>query len=87
MSEKKKEKVVSEFRVHEKDTGSADVQIALLTERINSLTKHLKMYKEDHHSRRGLSMMVGQRRKLLNYLKKRDASRYQMVVKKLEIRG
>lgn len=86
MSKKEKEKVISEFRVHEKDTGSADVQVALLTERINGLTKHLKAYKKDHHGRRGLLMIVEQRRKLLDYLKKRDAGRYQAIVEKLGLR-
>lgn len=86
MSEKGKEEVVGEFRIHEKDTGSADVQIALLTERIKDIAKHLKVYKKDNHGRRGLLMIVGHRRKLLDYLKKRDIGRYQAIVKKLGLR-
>lgn len=81
-----KSKIVHEFRQHEKDTGSADVQIALLTERINSLTAHLKGNIKDHSSRRGLLMMVGQRRRLLDYLHSTDASRYQAITKKLKLR-
>ena len=81
-----KSKIVREFRQHEKDTGSADVQIALLTERINSLTSHLKDNVKDHSSRRGLLMMVGQRRRLLDYLHSTDASRYQAITKNLKLR-
>jgi small subunit ribosomal protein S15 len=72
--------------LHERDTGSADVQIALLTERINQLTEHLQNNKKDHSSRRGLLMMVGQRRKLLDYLHNTDVSRYQSITKKLKLR-
>ena len=79
-------KVVKDFRLHEKDTGSADVQIALLTERINQLTEHLQKNTKDHSSRRGLLMMVGQRRRLLDYLPSTDTSRYQAVTKKLKLR-
>lgn len=86
MSKKGKEKVIGEFRIHEKDTGSADVQIALLTERVKDITEHLKEYKKDHHGRRGLLVIVAQRRKLLDYLKKRDVGRYQAIVKKLGLR-
>ena len=81
-----KGKIVENFRVHEKDTGSADVQIALLTDRINRLTEHLQGNKKDHSSRRGLLMMVGQRRRLLDYMHTTDASRYQAVTKKLKLR-
>ena len=81
-----KVKTISGFRLHERDTGSADVQIALLTERINSLTEHLQKNKKDHSSRRGLLMMVGQRRKLLDYLHNTDVARYQTVTKKLKLR-
>jgi small subunit ribosomal protein S15 len=81
-----KSKVVESFRLHEKDTGSADVQIALLTERINSLTEHLQKNKKDHSSRRGLLVMVGQRRRLLDYLHTTDAERYTAVTKKLKLR-
>ncbi|MFH1452465.1 MAG: 30S ribosomal protein S15 [Armatimonadota bacterium] len=82
----KKEKVIEENRVHEKDTGSPEVQIAILTERINQLTGHLNTHKKDHHSRRGLLMMVGRRRGLLNYLMKKDINRYRVIVKKLGLR-
>jgi len=81
-----KTKVIQDFRVHDKDTGSADVQIALLTERINHLTEHLQANKKDHSSRRGLLMMVGQRRRLLDYLHRIDTARYQAVTKKLKLR-
>lgn len=81
-----KTKTVENFRVHEKDTGSADVQIALLTERINRLTEHLQGNKKDHSSRRGLLMMVGQRRRLLDYLHTTDVNRYQALTKKLKLR-
>ena len=81
-----KTKTISDFKLHEKDTGSADVQIALLTQRINHLTEHLQTNKKDHSSRRGLLMMVGQRRRLLDYLQSTDLSRYQAVAKKLKLR-
>jgi small subunit ribosomal protein S15 len=81
-----KEKIIEEFRVHEKDTGSPDVQIALLTERINSLTEHLQRHKKDFSSRRGLLMMVGKRRRLLNYLQRKDYNRYLEITKKLNLR-
>ena len=81
-----KSKIVQNFRLHEKDTGSADVQIALLTERITSLTGHLQKNHKDHSSRRGLLIMVGQRRRLLDYLHSTDAPRYQAITKKLKLR-
>ena len=81
-----KTKTISDFKLHERDTGSADVQIALLTQRINHLTDHLQKFKKDHSSRRGLLMMVGQRRRLLDYLQETDLSRYQTVTKKLKLR-
>ena len=81
-----KAKLIQDFRLHEKDTGSPDVQIALLTDRINHLTEHLQKNKKDHSSRRGLLMMVGQRRRLLDYLQNTDVSRYQAVTKKLKLR-
>ena len=81
-----KTKTIENFQLHAKDTGSADVQIALLTERINHLTEHLQKNKKDHSSRRGLLMMVGQRRRLLDYLHNTDTSRYQAVTKKLKLR-
>jgi len=81
-----KDKLTKEFRIHPKDTGSSDVQIALLTDRINEITKHLQNHKKDHHSRRGLLKLVGRRRKLLDYLKAIDPERYQNVLNKLELR-
>jgi small subunit ribosomal protein S15 len=81
-----KTKTIESFKLHEKDTGSADVQIALLTERINHLTGHLQGNKKDHSSRRGLLMMVGQRRRLLDYLHSTDVDRYQQITKKLKLR-
>lgn len=81
-----KSKTVDGFKLHEKDTGSADVQIALLTQRINHLTEHLQQNNKDHSSRRGLLMMVGQRRRLLDYLHTTDAARYQALTKKLKLR-
>ena len=82
----RKQGVITEHRLHDNDTGSPEVQIALLTERINYLTEHLKEHKKDHHSRRGLLKMVGQRRGLLNYLKKIDAERYRTILVKLSLR-
>lgn len=81
-----KSKTIAEFRIHEKDTGSADVQVALLTQRINHLTEHLQIHKKDHSSRRGLLMMVGQRRRLLEYLRSTDFQRYQALTRKLNLR-
>jgi small subunit ribosomal protein S15 len=81
-----KPKIINDFRRHEKDTGSADVQIALLTETINKLTGHLQKNLKDHSSRRGLLIMVGQRRRLLDYLHSTDTSRYQAITKKLKLR-
>jgi small subunit ribosomal protein S15 len=81
-----KTKIVKDFRIHEKDTGSADVQVALLTDRINRLTEHLQKNIKDHSSRRGLLMMVGQRRRLLDYLHTTDSGRYVAVTKKLKLR-
>ncbi len=82
----KKQEIMAEHAKHEGDTGSAEVQIAVLTYRINELTEHLKIHKKDHHSRRGLFMMIGQRRGLLNYLMKEDISRYRDIIAKLGIR-
>jgi small subunit ribosomal protein S15 len=81
-----KGKMIEGFRLHERDTGSADVQVALLTERINHLTEHLQTNNKDHSSRRGLLIMVGQRRRLLDYLHTTDLARYQTVTKKLKLR-
>jgi len=83
--EKKKE-IMEQFRNHEKDTGSSEVQIALLSERIRYLTEHFKAHKRDHHSRRGLLKLVGQRKRLLNYLKASKVDRYREVVEKLGLR-
>ncbi len=85
-SVKGKEEIMQNFKVHDKDTGSPEVQISLLTERIKNLTDHLKTHKKDHHSRVGLLKMVGQRRRLLNYLTKKDIHRYRKVVKDLGLR-
>ena len=82
-----KSTIIAEYKRGETDTGSAEVQIALLTQRIRDLTEHLKMHKKDHHTRRGLLQMVGQRRRMLNYLKKVDIERYRTVVAQLGIRG
>jgi small subunit ribosomal protein S15 len=81
-----KETIIAKHAKHDGDTGSPEVQIALLTARIASLTDHLKTHKKDHHSRRGLLKMVGQRRRLLNYLQARDLDRYRALVKELELR-
>ena len=81
-----KNKTIVDFRLHERDTGSADVQIALLTQRINQLTDHLQTHRKDHSSRRGLLVMVGQRRRLLDYLHSTDNARYVAVTKKLKLR-
>ena len=77
---------ITEHRRHETDTGSAEVQIALLTERIDHLTEHLKVHSKDHHSRRGLLMMVGRRRRLLDYLRRNDVERYRALIAKLGLR-
>ena len=81
-----KKEIIDRFRLHRDDTGSPEVQVALLSNRINYLTDHFKIHKKDHHSRRGLLKLVGQRRKLLNYLKKTDVKRYQSIIKELGIR-
>lgn len=84
--EKTKAQIIADNRINEKDTGSPEVQIAILTERILNLTEHLKVHHKDFHSRRGLLKMVGQRRNLLNYLKKKDISRYRAIIEKLGLR-
>ncbi|NLW44690.1 MAG: 30S ribosomal protein S15 [Syntrophomonadaceae bacterium] len=81
-----KQQLIKDFQLHENDTGSPEVQIALLTNRINYLNEHLKVHKKDHHSRRGLLKMVGQRRALLDYLQKKDFERYRAVVTRLGLR-
>ena len=86
MTKERKQEIINTYKRDEKDTGSPEVQIALLTERINELTEHLKEHKHDHHSRRGLLKMVGSRRNLLNYLGKKDVQRYRDIVEKLGLR-
>jgi small subunit ribosomal protein S15 len=78
--------IVAEYGTHESDTGSPEVQVALLSERINHLTEHLRDHKHDHHSRRGLLMMVGKRRRLLDYLRRQDVERYRALIAKLGLR-
>lgn len=86
MLKEEKTAIIKEYALHEGDTGSAEVQIAVLTKRINDLTEHLRTHKKDHHSRRGLLKMVGQRRNLLNYLMRVDIERYRTIIAKLGIR-
>ena len=86
MDKELKSQVIEQYKLHEGDTGSPEVQIALLTARINHLNEHLKMHKKDHHSRRGLLLMVGQRRGLLDYLKKTDIEAYRALIAKLGLR-
>lgn len=86
MRKEEKTSIIEASRTHETDTGSPEVQIAILTKRINDLNEHLKVHKKDHHSRRGLLKMVGHRRNLLNYLKKKDIERYRTTIEKLGIR-
>ena len=86
MTAERKQEIINQYRRDEKDTGSSEVQIALLTERINDLTEHLKVHQKDNHSRRGLLKMIGKRRNLLNYLAKKDINRYREIVKKLNLR-
>ena len=86
IDQKKKAEIIEEYATHEGDTGSPEVQIAVLTGRIKYLTEHLKEHKKDHHSRRGLLKMVGKRRGLLNYLMKKDIERYRAIIKELGIR-
>jgi len=86
MTPEGKTKLIDAYKLHEGDTGSPEVQVALLTERINYLTEHFKVHKKDVHSRTGLLKLVGQRRKLLNYLKKKDIQRYRDLIERLNIR-
>ena len=86
MTKETKQKIINTYKRDENDTGSSEVQIALLTQRINELTEHLKVHKKDNHSRRGLLKMVGKRRNLLNYLAKKDVNRYREIVEKLGLR-
>ncbi|MDP5273488.1 30S ribosomal protein S15 [Chengkuizengella axinellae] len=86
LTPERKTEIIQEFKVHDTDTGSPEVQIAILTENINNLTDHLRTHKKDHHSRRGLLKMVGQRRSLLAYLKNNDVRRYSTLIEKLGLR-
>ncbi len=86
ITQERKNQLIQDFRTHDNDTGSPEVQIAILTENINNLNDHLRVHKKDHHSRRGLLKMVGQRRNLLNYLKDLDIQRYRVLVDKLGLR-
>ncbi len=86
MTSEEKKSIIDEYKLHDGDTGSPEVQIAMLTERINHLTEHLKFHKKDHHSRRGLLKMVGQRRGLLNYLIDKDIERYRSIIARLNLR-
>ena len=86
ITKEKKQEIIKEYQLKEGDTGSPEVQVAILTYRINDLNEHLKVHKKDHHSRRGLLKMVGHRRNLLGYLKKKDINRYRAIVEKLGLR-
>ena len=86
LTQERKQQIIQEFKTHENDTGSPEVQIAILTEDIQNLTEHLRIHKKDHHSRRGLLKMVGQRRKLLAYLKNKDVNRYSALIERLGLR-
>ena len=86
LATEKKQEIINAFKLHDSDTGSPEVQIAILTERITYLTEHFKTHKKDHHSRRGLLMLVGQRRRLLDYLKGKELDRYKKVIERLGIR-
>lgn len=86
ISKERKNEIINEYKTHENDTGSPEVQIAVLTEEINNLNEHLRVHKKDHHSRRGLLKMVGKRRNLLNYLRNKDVVRYRELIKRLGLR-
>ena len=86
LTQQRKQELISEYQVHETDTGSSDLQVAMLTERINKLTEHLKKNKHDHASRRGLLKMIGRRKRLLSYINNKDSERYQALIKRLGIR-
>ncbi|WP_010649241.1 30S ribosomal protein S15 [Oceanobacillus massiliensis] len=86
ITQERKNEIINEYKVHDTDTGSPEVQIAVLTEDINALNEHLRVHKKDHHSRRGLLKMVGKRRNLLTYLRNNDVSRYRELIKKLGLR-
>ncbi|NRD78885.1 30S ribosomal protein S15 [Bacillus sp. BRMEA1] len=86
LTQERKNQIINEYKTHENDTGSAEVQIAVLTEQINTLNDHLRTHKKDHHSRRGLLKMVGKRRNLLTYLRNKDVQRYRELINKLGLR-
>jgi len=86
MTPERKNEIIENFKVHSSDTGSTEVQIALLSERISYLTEHFKIHKKDHHSRRGLLILVGRRRRLLNYVKSKDVTRYRTIIDTLGLR-
>ncbi|WP_100010919.1 30S ribosomal protein S15 [Lentibacillus sediminis] len=86
ITQERKNQIISEYKVHDNDTGSPEVQIAVLTEEITTLNEHLRVHKKDHHSRRGLLKMVGKRRNLLNYLRNKDVTRYRELIKNLGLR-
>jgi len=86
LNKEEKEKIIKDHKVNDKDTGSPEVQIALITQRINYLTEHFSTHKQDHHSKRGLMKLVGQRKRLLEYLKQQDVKRYESLIKKLKLR-
>lgn len=86
LSQEEKRQIIDEFKTHDKDTGSAEVQIAILTKKIEALNEHLRIHKKDHHSRRGLLKMVGKRRNLLAYLREKDVARYRELIQKLGLR-
>ncbi|MBU5267753.1 30S ribosomal protein S15 [Virgibacillus proomii] len=86
ITQERKKEIINDFKIHDTDTGSPEVQIAVLTEEINTLNEHLRIHKKDHHSRRGLLKMVGKRRNLLNYLRKKDVTRYRELINKLGLR-
>ncbi|MBD8004058.1 30S ribosomal protein S15 [Bacillus norwichensis] len=86
ITQERKNEIINQYRVHESDTGSPEVQIAVLTEEINNLNGHLRVHKKDHHSRRGLMKMVGRRRNLLTYLREKDVQRYRVLIDKLGLR-
>ena len=86
LSTDQKKTILTEYGVHEKDTGSPEAQVAMLTKRISDLTEHLKVHKHDHHSRRGLLLLVGRRRRLLNYVQKKDIARYRSLIERLGLR-
>ena len=86
LSTEDKKKLIGKYRLHDSDTGSPEVQVGLLTHRISYLTEHLKMHKKDHHSRRGLLMLVGRRRRLLNYVKNKDVNRYRAIIETIGLK-